>query len=380
MLKKIVSLVLFLALLAGVVLYAMGTFHGEQVPPGRAPAPAGEPAPARTATAERVTVPTFEEAVGTVGSRTRVDVAAQVTARVKAVHAVAGALVTAKSVLVELDDRELSARREQASDVQNQAEAARESRVQARARADAVLEQARKHYDRVEGLVRDRAATPEQLENAEAGLLQAQAGVAEAEAAIHAADAEVERARQAVTEADLALGHAQIHCPIDGVVAMRAVEPGDLAWPGRTLLSVLDPVELRLEAQVREGLISKIERGKAYSVEIPSAGKTVTGTVSEIFPTADPQSRTFLVRVDIPPTPGVHPGMFGRLRVPLGERAIVRIPVDATLRVGQVETVILRVEDRWVRRYVTTGRPVEGGVEVLSGLEGGETIGRPEAE
>jgi hypothetical protein len=73
--------------------------------------------------------------------------------------------------------------------------------------------------------------------------------------------------------------------------------------------------------------------------------------------------------------------MFGRLRLPVGQRQVVRIPAAAVVRVGQLETVLLEWEGRWERRLVTTGNALaEGAVEVLSGLAGGETIGLPETE
>jgi len=72
----------------------------------------------------------------------------------------------------------------------------------------------------------------------------------------------------------------------------------------------------------------------------------------------------------------VYPGMFGRLRIPLGEREVVALPADAVVRVGQLETVTVKVEDHWERRLVQTGLALDDGrIEVLSGLGGGEQVG-----
>jgi len=210
----------------------------------------------------------------------------------------------------------------------------------------------------------------------EATFLEAEAGVADAVAAIAAAEAQIQGARNFVTEAEVALGHAEITAPLEGVVTERLVEVGDLALPGRPLLVLLDPKALRLEAEVREGLVARVRTGASLEVEIPAAGASVAGTVAEIIPSADPRSRTFRVRIDLPVAAGVYPGMFGRLRLPVGEREIVRVPLPAVVRVGQLQTVVLKEGDRWVRRYVTTGRALpDGTVEILSGLEGGEEIG-----
>lgn len=369
-----------------VVLVAVGAYFvffrpAERVgpEPQAGGAAAGPVAPARTVTAERGEVALYEEAVGTVRSRMRVAVAAQVTARVLSVAAQAGATVRAGDPLVVLDGRELAARFAQAKEGLAAADAARGRAQQAKVQGEARLTQARARHERVKGFVEKGAATTEQMEAAEADFLSAQAAVADAVAAIAAAEARHQEAREAVTEAEVGVGHATIGAPIDGVVAERSVEPGDLAWPGRTLLVVLDPHALRLEAQVREGLIARVAKGVQFPVELPGAGRTVTGTVAEILPSADPQSRTFEVRVDFDPGAGVYPGMFGRLRFPTGKREVVRLAAAAVVRVGQLETVLVRDGARWSRRLITTGAAFEGGqVEVLSGLAGGETVGLPE--
>jgi RND family efflux transporter MFP subunit len=314
----------FLALGIGVALYAAGAFQGGRIRPDRLPLPPGLPVPAGTATAVRQKVPMLEEAVGTVGSRRRVAVAAQVTARVVSIGAQVGDSVRAGVPLVVLDDADFTAR----------------------------FARARAQYERVKGFLAHHAATTEQMEAAESEYLQAKA----------------------------ALDHTRIPAPIDGVVAERHVEPGDLASPGRPLLVVLDPSTLRLEAQVREGLIGHIAPGAKLDVALPAVDATVEGTVGEVLPAADPQSRTFEVRVDFDPVAGVHPGMFGRLRLPVGEREVVRVPGTAVVRIGQLETVLVRQDSDWSRRLVTSGAPsADGWVEILSGLAGGETIGLPGA-
>ncbi len=379
--KKIVSLVLFLALVVAIVLYAAGAFEGEQVAPAVLDAPPGLAAPARTAAAVRESVPVEEYAVGTVTARTTVQVAAQVQARVKKIHADAGQRVTAGRPLIELDDRDLQARRAEAGEGLAQARAARERSVQAKARAEAVKVQAQKRFDRVRNLLAAQAATPEELEAAEAGYLEAEAAVAEADAAIAAVDAQIQQAKQVVTQAEVALGYAKIEVPIDGVVSLKSVEEGDLAWPGKTLYEIMDPTDLRLEAQVREGLIARVEDGTEFEIRLPALGKTVTGMVSEVCPVADPRSRTFRVRMEFDPPEGVHAGMYGRLRVQLEPREVVSVPAAAIRRTGQLESVIVKASDgRWERRIVTTGRRLEGDrVEVLSGLDGGETVGLRES-
>jgi HlyD family secretion protein len=312
------------ALTAGILLYATGAFDRERIRPGREPLPPGALAPAGTALAIRGSMPVVEEAVGTVRSVREVIVASQVTARVIDVSAKVGDRVKAGSPLVVLDDSDFVAR----------------------------YNRARAQYERVKGFLARQAATTEQMEAAEAEYAQARA----------------------------AMEHTRILAPADGLVAERRVEPGDLAVPGRPLLIVLDPSALRLEAQIREGLIAGIVPGEALEVAVPAAQAPLRGTVAEILPSADPRSRTFEVRVNLTPAPGVYPGMFGRLRLPVGEREVVRVPAAAVQRIGQLETVLVQADGVWQRRLITTGGDLpDGAVEVLSGLSGGETIGLPPA-
>ncbi len=314
----------FLGFVIGVVLYAAGVFHRPRPPEGVGASRLEIPPPARSVRAERIAAPVVEEAVGTVRSRQRVAVAAQVTARVLAVHATVGDSVRAGTLLVLLDDSDFAA-------------------AYVRAKAQ---------YERVRGFFARQAATAEQLEAAEAEYRQAKATVE----------------------------HVRIAAPIDGVIAERHVEPGDLAVAGRPLLVLLDPRALRLEAQIREGLIGQIRPGDRLEVVLPAVARTVQGTVAEILPAADPQSRTFEVRVNFEPVAGVYPGMFGRLRLPVGQREVVRVPAAAVARAGQLETVVVQADGLWVRRLVTTGALLpDGSLEVLSGLRGGETLGIPPA-
>jgi HlyD family secretion protein len=312
-----------LAVVLGLVLlYATGVFEGGRVAPGRLAAPEGLPPPPATATAVRGEVPVVEEAVGSVRSRERAEIAAQVVARVVAVRVRVGDTVVAGQPLVTLDDADFAAR----------------------------FTRAKAQHERVRRFLAKEAATPEQMEAAEAEYRQASA----------------------------ALAHTRIAAPGAGVVAERHVEPGDLALPGRPLLVVLDPHALRLEASVREGLVDRVTAGATLPVVVPAAGAVAQGTVVEVFPAADPRTRTFEVRVEFDPPPGVHAGMFGRLRIPVGSREAVRVPAAAVERVGQLETVIVEGEDGWRRRLVTTGAGFDDGtVEVLSGLAGGERVGLP---
>ncbi|HCY84672.1 MAG TPA: efflux RND transporter periplasmic adaptor subunit, partial [Desulfobacteraceae bacterium] len=217
-----------------------------------------------------------------------------------------------------------------------------------------------------------------------AGSLQAKARVERAEEGVQAARTAIRQAREVVREAQIALGYAGISSPADGVVVARLVDPGDLAVPGKPLLTVQTSGALRLEARVREGLIRKVIQGQTYPVEIQTLGHTLEATIEEIVPYADPETRTFLVKAALPETVGVFPGMFGRLLVPAAREEALLIPEAALVRVGQLEMVNVMTGDKgkYHSVYVKTGRVLKekdpaapAKIEVLAGLDGSETLG-----
>ncbi len=331
----------------GVVLLLGGMFDSAGILPGVQAAPQGEARPANTAEAVLTKRPVWYEAVGTLSSRSRVDVTPRVAGQITELTLEVGQTVERGDVLAALDAREHEARAEQARS--------------ALVAAQATAKQAKAAFDRVKRLADRNAATDEEMESALAEKA--------------AAEASVVAATEGVKEAEVALDYTHIESPVKGVIAARPADPGDMAWPGKPLYTIHDPEALRIEAHVREGLIGRVVVGARHPVRIDSLAMTLEGTVEEIVPLADPRSRSFLVRVAVPFQQGLHPGMFGRLRLNLDERDAVLVPEAAVRVVGQLHTVLARHEDRWVRRYVTIGEVLDGKCEVLSGLSGGETIG-----
>ena len=326
----------------------------DKIEPGSLAQPDGLPAPAQQMQVERVRQPTLYEAVGTVRSRATATVSSQIGGRIVAVGVEAGTAVVVGEELARIEEQEYKARLEQARSGLRAAEAARD--------------QANTSYARIQKLSEVKAATQEQLEAALSGAKQAAAN----------ADA----ANQRLHEAQIAYEHTRVTSPIGGVVERRLVDPGDLALPGKALFVIHHPEDLRLEASVREGVIDRIRMGQAVSVELVSTHQNVTGTVSEIVPSADPVSRSFQVKVTLPPAGGLYPGMFGKLVIPIGEREAIVVPSAAIIRVGQLTTVRALVRagvgergDRWERRYVSIGDERNGQVEVLAGLSAGDSIG-----
>ena len=191
------------------------------------------------------------------------------------------------------------------------------------------------------------------------------------------AQAGIRQAEKAMEGARIVQDYTIIKSDAGGEVVERLAEPGDMAFPGKPLVLLQTRGALRLEALVPEGIIDRVKTGETLKTVITAMDLTLEGTVAEIVPSADPATRSFLVKLDLPETRGLYPGMFGRLLIPVEKVSVVWIPVTGLQRVGQLEMVTARLNDRWTRIYVTTGRVRDDRVEILSGLDGGEMIAVP---
>jgi HlyD family secretion protein len=372
--KGLLGLIGALALLA-LILYTSGFFTPGKIKPGSVVVETPSKfQPMQTAEAEIRNIPETYEAVGTIRPRTETRIEAQVTGKVRKVLVKAGDAVTRGATLVTLEDREFATRLERAEHGLRSAKAAREEARQEVAAAEAAYMKAELQYKRIDKLFQDNVVSSRELEQARAEFLQAQAKMNQSEDGLERAVAGVHQAQKLVEEAQITKNYTVIKAPDDGEVVKRLIEPGDLALPGKPLLILQTARAFRLEAYVREGLISRVRPGEELYVSIDSLGKEVKGMVEEVIPSADPKTRTFLVKVGLPEVMGAYPGMFCRLLVPSGERSAVLIPADAVIRVGQLETVKVRTGDTWQTVYIKTGQTLDGLVEVLSGLEGNETV------
>jgi HlyD family secretion protein len=335
------------AALVVIILYMAGTFGGAKLAPGSAPAAKGLAAPANLAQAQITTLPIWYEAVGTIRPKAEATIAAEVNGKVLRVEVEVGSRVRRGQALVAIDAKSYRARLGQAEN----------ALVEARAAARLAVTT----YERTRRLREQNAATPQALDIVESRKDQAEARVALQD--------------QLARDARVHKSNTRIVSPMDGVVVHRAVDPGDLAAPGTALLTIHTDSELRLDAHVREGLIGSVTPGQPVEVHIEALDIDLAGKVEAIVPAADPVSRSQIVRVSLPTQEGLYPGMYGKLRLRVGERPAVLIPADAVRSVGQLDTIMVERDGRWKRRYVTLGVLVGSNRETLSGLSGNETVG-----
>ncbi|MCP3900019.1 MAG: efflux RND transporter periplasmic adaptor subunit [Desulfobacteraceae bacterium] len=316
------------------------------------------------------------EAVGTVHPLTKTSVEAQISAQILKVLVTPGKAVVKGDVLVYLDARNEQTQLEKAKQglafKQNNFKQAVKSEDGARAG----LNQAQAEFDRTKKLYKSGILASQQFEIDKATYLKAKAMLERATEAVLAAKTGIRQAEQIIKEAQIILGYSIIKAPATGVIIDRNADPGDLAVPGKPLLVLQTSGSLRLEANIREGMISKVHQGGTYDVRIEAINKIIPSMIEEIVPYADPNTRTFLVKATLPKIPGLYPGMFGRLLIPVKEQEVILIPKKAFQIIGQLELVHIKEKDGHFKSiYIKTGKQFADRVEVLSGLTGNETIG-----
>lgn len=330
-----------------VIFVALGVIGGpEKIEPGTTPLAASPvPAGARTYRVTLAGADRLLEWQGVVRSRQAVKISPKFSARIVEISVKVGDRLKKGEVIAKLDDRDLRAAYSAATS------------AQAAAQAQAV--QAVADERRASELFEKQAATRQSYD---AALARAKA-----------AKALAEQAASSARQSQVAMAENVLYAPFDGVVGERYQDPGDMGAPGQALVSFHQPDALRLEVSVASACSGRISLGETAAVHID--GVALAGRVAELAPEIDPQTRTRLVKVDLPATPGLQHGQFATLALPCesAESALL-IPAGAVLNFGQLQAVRVVENGAWHTRHIRTGKRYGDRLEVLTGLRDGETI------
>lgn len=323
-------------------------------------------------------VPDEVEAPGTVRSANTADVAARTMGTVLEVRVREGDRVRQGQLLVQIDETELVARRNAAQAALKETVSAREEAARGVAVVEASAEIARKTYERFVYLREQKSVSPQEFDEVEAKHRAASAGLAQARARQQQVESMHERAQSEARAAETVAGYARVSAPFDSVVVRRSVDPGRMAMPGMTLMTVEDPFWYQLEATVDASAAARcgLKRGaKARVVLDALPGSQFEGAIAELEAGADPASQTLRAKVDLPRDPIIRSGLFGRALFGCGERKALALPATTVIERGQLQSVYVVDAQGIARlRVVTLGRNFGEQVEVLSGLEEGERV------
>jgi len=361
-----------------VAIVGVAACGGASIPAeGTAPAPL----PLVVVTAGRRPVERTFEVSGTVRGRNTAILTGRIIAAVREVRVRAGDRVHAGQLLATLEDADAQAavRRARADlSAATEGHAASEQAVRA---AEVTARLAGVAHKRMSFLLSKGAATQQAFDEAEGRQQTATSERELAAAQLRGGGARIEEARANMTSAEAALGYTRITAPFAGRVIERRVDPGSQAAPGMPLLVVEDDGALRVESMVDESRASMLSIGATAHVDVESAGQVGAGRVIEIVPALDPVSRAFLVKLELPAAPGtpavatsLRPGMFARVRFPIGVEERLTVPVTALRPEGELDRLFVLEGGRARLRLVTLGQRQSDSVEVLAGLDPGEVV------
>jgi membrane fusion protein, multidrug efflux system len=287
------------------------------------------------------------EAVGTLRAVREATISGKVMGTVIEIRHGAGDAVREGEILLVVDSR----------DVSGQVMQAQGSLAQARAAAAL----AETNFRRFEQLFTRGAASQLELDQARFQYDTAKGAVQQAEGA--------------VSTASSYQAYAEIPAPFSGRVVDRFCEIGDMASPGRPLMKIEDPRKLRLYASLDGTRAAAAQVGAPVEVQVPAIDNRVfRGTVAEVVPTADPLTRSILVKIDLEESPELRAGLFGRARLPLGQRTVLRVPRAAVRQRGGVPGVFVAEGGKAILRMVSLEEDRPENPQVLSGLDSGDRV------
>lgn len=268
-------------------------------------------------------------------------------------------------------------------------------------RAEADLTRWRSESGRIDRLVRESSVTASlgdetrsrlrgaeaardearaELKSAEAAVVQSEAGLEKARADVVAAASGVEVAESEARRAEALLGYARIEAPFDGVITRRGVDTGHLTVPGpqgEPLFVVARTDIVTIAIDVPETYAGAVSRGDKVLVRIQAlGGLTVEGEVTRTSYALDTATRTLRAEVDLPNADGaLRPGLYAYATVIAEDHPdALTLPATAVVRDGEQAVVVVVAGGRAARRAVELGLNDGTNVEVISGLDGDESV------
>lgn len=263
--------------------------------------------------------------------------------------------------------------------------------------AEAAVRQAQEGVDTARANLKQTDVANANVEIARTGVSQAKAGLDAAKAAsqvdvmrdkdVQAARAGVQQAQATLATANEYLRNMTIFSPVDGVIAKRIADVGQSLGNGDSVLLLSTNNSLYFEAQVSELDAPRLQAGQTVTLTVDALQgdrgnlyqqartRLFAGSVEKVVPVVDAQTRNFTVRVVVPRSPKLFPGMFARGSVITAVHpSAVVVPKDALVKREGKTFVFVTVKDIATQRDVTLGASDDTAVQVISGVQPGDKI------
>ena len=211
--------------------------------------------------------------------------------------------------------------------------------------------------------------------------LQARGFVSKAEIDSKRATRDAANAQVRVAQAQLAatraeIGRLNVTAPTSGLILARSVEAGQVVGPGSgALFRMAEGGAMELRAQMSQQDLAFVRAGMPATVRIIGSDQDLSGSVWQISPVIDPQSRLGEVRIAIPYSPGIRPGGFAEARISGGATTAPLLPQSAVLSDSKGNYVyIVNGKNEVERRGIKIGTVDGDGVTIAQGLNGTEAV------
>jgi RND family efflux transporter MFP subunit len=306
----------------------------------------------------------FYEASGTIQSKTISVISSRIMGAVTDVLVKQGDKVTAGQELLLIDDNDLAQRVKSVQASYNEL-----VKTQQAAKSNKTF--AETTYNRYKQLYDEKAISGQEMDQM---ANQKQRAVLD----YQRSQAAVEEVMANLRQAKVNLDFTRITSPIDGVVTHKNIDKGSMASPGTPLMTIEDNDGFKVETSIDESMANQVKVSMPVDVAVDSISKTFKGVVSEIVPSIDTSTRTFVIKAVITQDPNEHSlanGLYARVLIPQKSRSIFAIPATAIVQKGQLTGVYVVGEKNTVSyRMIRTGKTFGGDIEVLSGLNDDERI------
>jgi RND family efflux transporter MFP subunit len=294
--------------------------------------------------------PSFTATSGKIVAVNSANISTRIMGYVKKVHVKTGDKVVKGQLLIEVNDSDLQAKKQQVK-----------SRI---IQANTTFINSKKDYQRYQQLFKENSASQKELDN-----ITSQFEISKAN---------VSAAKEMFNEVESQIKYFKITAPFNGVVVNKFIEEGNMTTPGVVLISIEDVSKTKVETMVTENQITTIKKGAEVIVSVGAIDEVFKGKVAEISTSSINTGGQFLVTVLLNKSNSkVLSGMFSTVRFYANKKGIqntVMIPEKAIIKRGQLSGIYtISNSNTAILRWLRLGKKQGKNIEVLSGLTQGET-------